>query len=67
MVHVYGPHIFHTDNEEVWSYINRFATMMPFINRVKTVSRKEDILYRLIFIPSINFFMERTRPKKQRV
>ena len=24
MLHVYGPHIFHTDNERVWEYINRY-------------------------------------------
>ena len=24
-IHWYGAHIFHTDNEEVWHYINRFA------------------------------------------
>ena len=24
MVHVYGPHIFHTDNERVWTYVNNF-------------------------------------------
>ncbi|TCP97278.1 UDP-galactopyranose mutase [Cricetibacter osteomyelitidis] len=38
MVHVYGPHIFHTDNERVWAYFNRFGEIMPFTNRVKTVS-----------------------------
>jgi UDP-galactopyranose mutase len=27
MVHAYGPHIFHTDNAQVWAYVNRFATM----------------------------------------
>ncbi|MEP2428136.1 MAG: NAD(P)-binding protein, partial [Tateyamaria sp.] len=21
MVHVYGPHIFHTDDEDVWNYV----------------------------------------------
>jgi len=36
MVHTYGPHIFHTDNQEVWDYLNRFAEMMPYTNRVKT-------------------------------
>ncbi len=36
MVHKYGPHIFHTDNERVWAYINDFAEMMPYVNRVKT-------------------------------
>jgi UDP-galactopyranose mutase len=38
MVHVYGPHIFHTDDEEVWDYANTFQTFMPFRNRVKTTS-----------------------------
>ncbi|TPE15921.1 MULTISPECIES: UDP-galactopyranose mutase [unclassified Pantoea] len=35
MVHTYGPHIFHTDNEKVWDYINAHCEMMPYINRVK--------------------------------
>lgn len=39
MVHVYGPHIFHTDNQEVWDYIRRYTEMMPYVNRVKAVSR----------------------------
>jgi len=36
MVHAYGPHIFHTDIERVWEYINRHAEMMPYDHRVKT-------------------------------
>jgi len=36
MVHRYGPHIFHTGDERVWSYVNRFGTMMPFNHRVRT-------------------------------
>jgi UDP-galactopyranose mutase len=35
MVHQYGPHIFHTDDDEVWAYVNRFTEMMPYVNRVK--------------------------------
>jgi UDP-galactopyranose mutase len=38
MVHVYGPHIFHTDDEEVWNYVNRFNPFMPYKNRVKTTA-----------------------------
>lgn len=34
-VHVYGAHIFHTSDEEVWKYVNRFASFNGFINRVK--------------------------------
>ena len=36
MVHVYGPHIFHTDIERVWEYINRFGEMVPYNHKVKT-------------------------------
>jgi UDP-galactopyranose mutase len=34
-VHTYGPHIFHTDNVEVWEYVNRFASFNAFVNRPK--------------------------------
>lgn len=30
-VHKYGPHIFHTDNTQVWEYINRFTAFNNFI------------------------------------
>jgi len=36
LVHRYGPHIFHTDNERVWEYINRFGDMVTYNHRVKT-------------------------------
>lgn len=29
-VHMYGPHIFHTDNEAVWKFVNRFARFNHF-------------------------------------
>lgn len=32
IVHKYGPHVFHTDNEEVWEYVNRFAAFSTFLN-----------------------------------
>ncbi|WP_323038196.1 UDP-galactopyranose mutase [Gemmobacter sp.] len=35
MVHVYGPHIFHTDDAGVWDYVTRFGTFRPYVNRVK--------------------------------
>lgn len=30
--HKYGAHIFHTNNTEVWNYVNRFATFNRFTN-----------------------------------
>lgn len=38
MLHAYGPHIFHTDDEEVWAYVNRFVQFMPYVNRVKATT-----------------------------
>ena len=31
-VHVYGAHIFHTNNKKVWDYVNRFAVFNRFTN-----------------------------------
>lgn len=31
-VHKYGAHIFHTNNKEVWDYVNSFATFNRFTN-----------------------------------
>src|ERR1700761_5242694 len=41
MTHVYGPHIFHTANERVWAYIQRFGEMVPYRHRVRAVSGGE--------------------------
>ena len=30
-IHTYGPHIFHTDDKEVWDYVNRFVEFNNFI------------------------------------
>ena len=37
-IHKYGSHIFHTSNDVVWSYINKYARMMQFINRPKALT-----------------------------
>ena len=31
-VHKYGAHIFHTNNYEVWKYVNEYATFNHFVN-----------------------------------
>jgi UDP-galactopyranose mutase len=36
MVHTYGPHIFHTDDAQVWDFVNRFATFQPFRHQVRS-------------------------------
>jgi UDP-galactopyranose mutase len=35
-VHRYGAHLFHTSNERVWDYVNRFTTFTDYVHRVYT-------------------------------
>lgn len=58
-VHVYGPHIFHTSNERVWEYVQRFDAFEPFVNRVKTIY--DGAVYSLpINLMTINNFFGKT-------
>ncbi|MBY5791486.1 UDP-galactopyranose mutase [Rhizobium leguminosarum bv. viciae] len=34
LVHKYGPHIFHTNSEDVFAYLSRFAAWRPYEHRV---------------------------------
>ncbi len=53
-VHRYGAHIFHTDNKEVWDYVNSFAEFNRYTN--SPVARYKDEMYNLPF--NMNTFHE---------
>lgn len=53
-VHKYGPHIFHTNNDEIWSFVKRFAKFNHFVYSPKAYYRKK--LYSLPF--NMNTFYE---------
>lgn len=40
-VHRYGAHLFHTSNERVWEYVNRFTSFTDYEHRVYTTHRGE--------------------------
>jgi UDP-galactopyranose mutase len=40
-VHRYGAHLFHTSNQAVWEYVNRFTSFTPYQHRVYTRHRGE--------------------------
>ena len=46
-VHIYGAHIFHTNNKEVWDYITKFAEFNRFTN--SPVANYKGELYSLPF------------------
>lgn len=59
MVHKYGPHIFNTNHEDVWQYVNRFGTFRPFVNRVKAISSR-GVFSLPINLMTINQFFGKT-------
>ena len=41
LIHVYGPHIFHTNDEEVYRFLSQFTARRPYVHRVAaSVHRK---------------------------
>jgi len=62
MVHVYGPHIFHTDNERAWEFINRFGTFKPYVNRVKAITNNRVFTLPINLLTINQFFGKTFRP-----
>lgn len=46
-IHEYGPHIFHTNDEKIWKYINQFTTFNSFV--YSPLARYYDKYYNLPF------------------
>jgi UDP-galactopyranose mutase len=38
MVHAHGPHILHSDNPQVWAFLERFARLRPYRHTVRAVT-----------------------------
>jgi len=53
-VHKYGPHIFHTNDDDIWSFINRFTRFNNYIHTPKSFVNGK--LYSLPF--NMNTFYE---------
>lgn len=53
-VHMYGPHIFHTNDENIWNFVNRFAEFNNFVYSPK--AHRDGKLYSLPF--NMNTFYE---------
>jgi len=46
LYHKYGPHIFHTNSDQVWDYLSKFTKWRPYEHRVRAIVRD-----RLVPIP----------------
>lgn len=63
VMHKYGPHIFHTNNEEVWSFVNRFADFNDYQLKVK-VNYKDTLYSFPINLLTINQVFGPTTPSQ---
>jgi UDP-galactopyranose mutase len=43
LYHKYGPHIFHTNSEQVWDYLSQFTEWRPYEHRVLAVVRGQQV------------------------
>ena len=37
LIHKYGPHLFHTDDAQIWQYLSRFTEWQIYFHRVKAI------------------------------
>ena len=62
--HKYGTHIFHTSNEKVWKYINKFTEFNNYRHQVLT-SHKNKVYQMPINLETINtFFKKNFKPSE---
>lgn len=64
MVHVYGPHIFHTADERVWNYVRQFGEWIPYRHRVQAMV-KDRVFSLPINLLTINQFFGKTMSPSQ--
>lgn len=66
MVHQYGPHIFNTDREDVWNYVNKWGKFEPYVNRVKAHTRKGVFSLPINLLTINQFFQKKFHPADAR-
>ncbi len=59
-VHKYGAHLFHTNDKNIWDYVNQFSEFNNYVN--STVSISKGRLYNLPF--NMNTFYQFCPPKE---
>ena len=65
-VHRYGSHLFHTSNERVWAYANRFTSFTDYVHHVYTTHRGE-VFPMPINLGTVNqFFRSALNPRQAR-
>ena len=44
-IHECGAHIFHTNDEDVWNFVNKYSEWTPYVHKVRAMITKNDNTY----------------------
>ena len=62
-IHTYGPHVFHTDNIDVWNFVNQYTKFNTF--QLNTMATAEGKVYNLPFnMNTFNQLFDATTPEE---
>lgn len=62
MIHWYGPHIFHTNNQTVFNWLDRFTDWQPYEHRVLGRIKGEEVPIPFNFTSIDTLFPSKTGP-----
>jgi UDP-galactopyranose mutase len=65
-IHRYGAHLFHTSNERVWEYVNRFTAFTGYQHRVFTISKQRVYPMPINLATICEYFGEHLTPTQAR-
>ncbi|MGP5698710.1 UDP-galactopyranose mutase [Glutamicibacter arilaitensis] len=65
-VHRYGAHLFHTSNERVWEYVNRFTSFTNYVHRVYSTHNNQTFALPVNLHTINQFFNAAYTPDKAR-
>jgi UDP-galactopyranose mutase len=66
MIHRYGPHIFNTNNEKVWQFVNKHGDFRLFVNRVKACTARGMFSMPINLLTINQFFGKTMNPEEAR-
>lgn len=80
LVHKYGPHIFHTDDDDIWGWLNKFSEFTPYKLRTQVWFEQEqkwfvcsfgfhtiDALYDKLIAEEVKLRLEENFPGRETV
>lgn len=66
MIHHHGAHVFHTNHEEIWNYINQWGKFEPYTQREKAQTSSGIYPFPINLLTINQFFSKKMSPREAR-